>query len=103
MKSRFEIVKTSAEAPSEPSDALLLEPWFRNRQETTALKRLQTFAERQKFADFFELNGCVRCAKKSGPHRGEGFCVSCHDWFRNQLQRAMRARQNGEFDSDSRQ
>ena len=103
-KRGFQIVKQSAEvAPSNVSDALLLEPWFRNRQETTALKRLQTFPERQKFADFFELNGCLRCAAKDKPHCGQGLCASCHDWFSDHLQRAMRARQDGEFDSNRRQ
>jgi|GEM_PF-3817131 len=105
MKSTFEIVKTPAgeAAQRKPSESTLLEPWFRNRSETAAIKKLQTYAERGKFADFFELNGCVRCATKSKPHRGEGFCVSCHAWFHKQLQRAMRSRQDGEFDSHRRQ
>jgi len=95
MKSTFEIVKVAP--PVKPSDATLLEPWFRNRAETVAIKKSQTYAERQKFADFFELNGCVRCATKNKPHRGEGFCVSCHEWFHSQLQRAMQARRCGEI------
>jgi len=104
MKSGFKIVKTPAEvAPPKPSDATLLEPWFRSRAETVAIKKLQMYAERQKFADFFELNGCLRCAAKDKPHCGQGLCASCHDWFSNHLQRAMRARQDGEFDSNRRQ
>lgn len=90
-----ELVKTSPDAAPKPSDATLLEPWFRNRAETVAAKKLQTYAERQKFGDFFELNGCVRCATKSKPHGGQGFCMSCHAWFSHQLQRAMRARADG--------
>jgi|SRR6185437_651305 len=105
MKPGFKIVKTLAGevAPAKPSDATLLEPWFRNRAETVASKRLQTYAARQKFADFFEILGCVRCGTKNKPHRGEGFCASCHAWFSTQLQRAIRARQNGEFDGNRRQ
>lgn len=95
-KRGFQIVPAEV-APSKVSDALLLEPWFRNRQETVALKRLQAFPERQKFADFFELNGCVRCATKNKPHCGQGLCVSCYHWFSRQLQRAMRARRRGEI------
>lgn len=98
----FKIVKTPPDDAA-PPDAILLEPWFRNRQETTAMKRLQTFAERQKFADFFLAHGCVRCETKDKPHGGEGFCITCHGWFSAQLQRAMRARKNGEFYGEGRQ
>jgi len=98
-KRGFQIVKQpAAVAPSKVSDALLLEPWFRNRQETLALKRLQTLQERQKFADFFEQSGCLRCATKNKPHQGQGLCTSCHNWFRSQLERAMRARLRGEIE-----
>jgi|SRR6185437_13386119 len=105
MKPGFKIVKTlpGEVAAANPSDATLLEPWFRNRAETVALKRLQTYAEREKFADFFEQHGCLRCTTKNKPHRGEGLCFSCYAWFATQLQRAMRARQNGEFDGNRRQ
>jgi len=97
-KRGFQIVKQPAEvARQKSSDAMLLEPWFRNRQETVAIKRLQTLPERQKFADFFELNGCLRCATKDKPHCGQGFCASCHQWFSKQLERAMRARQQGDI------
>lgn len=96
-KPGFQIVKRPAEVAPIAPDAMLIEPWFRTRQETVALKRLQTFAERQKFADFYEIFGCLRCATKNRPHAGEGLCDGCHSWFGKQLQRAMKARQRGEI------
>lgn len=76
----------------------LLEPWFRTRQELIEIKRTQTMAERQKFADFFDMHGCLRCQTQDRIHAGEGLCTACHEWFANQLERAMRLRARGEFD-----
>ena len=95
MKKDFQIVTTSP-APK-PVDAFLLEPWFRSREEAVAIRRLQTLGERGKFADFFALNGCLRCGARDKRHFSQALCSDCHSWILQKLQQAMRARERGEI------
>lgn len=84
--------------PDDSDDSQLLEPWFRSRQESEAIKRGQTLIERRKFADFFTMHGCLRCQTKERPHGGEALCAVCHAWFASQLNRVMHLRAKGELE-----
>lgn len=85
----FEIVKNPPAEPG-PDDPLLFEPFFRRRKESTEIKKLETLAERRKFAIAFEMVGCVRCETKARPHAGCGFCDACYGWYSSVLKRAVR-------------
>lgn len=75
------------------SEEILFEPFFRTREEAVRIRRLQTRAERRKFADAFAMVGCIRCGTTQRPHVACGFCQACYVWYGNVLQRALRARQ----------
>jgi len=81
----------------ENEDAMLFEPFFRSRSESVRIQRLQTHAERRKFADAFALEGCLRCQTKSRPHCACGLCTVCHRWYKNVLQKVLLARQKGDI------
>lgn len=85
----FEVVKYAPPEPG-PEDALLFEPFFRRREESNGIKKLETLAQRRKFAMAFEMVGCVRCETKERPHAGCGFCDACYGWYRSVLKRAER-------------
>lgn len=93
MTSKISVVSKSAKPTAAASDNVLMEPFFRNREAAFQIKRMQTRAERMKFADAFTEVGCVRCGTKERPHYGCGFCNLCYKWYANILQRVMRARQ----------
>jgi hypothetical protein len=78
----------------EPDDAMILEPFFRKREDTFRIQRLQTKAERKKFAKAFEAVGCVRCQTTSRAHQACGFCTVCYRWYKNVLNNAVRSLQN---------
>jgi hypothetical protein len=77
---------------------MLLEPFFRKRSETIRIQRLQTLAERRKFSDAFALVGCLRCQSKVRAHGACGLCTVCYRWYKNILQRVLRARTKGELE-----
>lgn len=93
--SDFQIVKKPK--PERPAEPQIIEPWFRSRSESLAIKRTQNLAERQKFACFFAINGCLRCGTREKPHCGEGLCSACHPWFTAKLRQAIQAKLRGEL------
>jgi hypothetical protein len=64
-------------------DALVFEPFFRSREMSYEIKRLQTVPEQQKFSIGYERYGCMICEASDRPHAGNGLCARCHSkWFR---------------------
>ncbi len=59
-------------------DEFVLEPWFRSRQVSYEIKRLQTVPERKKWSVFFERQGCLSCHKRDHPHASNDLCRPCH-------------------------
>jgi len=93
MTRKFELASKIPDTVQTASDGMLIEPFFRNREEAIRIKRLQTQTERWKFSDAFALVGCVRCGTKQRPHHACGFCAACYRWYSNVLQKVLRARQ----------
>lgn len=81
---------------SAASTGELLEPFFRKREDAQRTRKLQSPAERLKFADAFALVGCLRCQSKNRLHAGCGLCESCYQWYTNVLCKVVRDRQKGE-------
>jgi hypothetical protein len=61
-----------------PSDMTALDPFFRGRQESNAIRRQQTVTERNMGALYYERYGCVVCKGRNKPHESNGFCTDCH-------------------------
>ncbi len=70
----------------------LLQPWFTSPAFAQEVRRQQTVEERFKFADFFEVYGCLRCRRKSPQHAGNALCLRCRNWFVEKLKRCMKER-----------
>jgi hypothetical protein len=84
---------------SDETKTIVIEPFFRTREESRRMAGLQTLPERRKFPDAFALVGCVRCGTKQRPHRACGFCEPCYQWYAAVLKKVIRAR---ERDRDER-
>jgi hypothetical protein len=68
-------------------DALAFEPFFRSRQVSYELKRLQSVPEQQKFSIAYERYGCLHCGTKEAIHAGNNLCNNCRAlWFRRYSQ-----------------
>ena len=61
-----------------PKELQLLEPWFRNRQESFEIRRTKTMPELRKWPSYYATWGCLYCKKKKSPHRALGFCLTCY-------------------------
>ena len=59
-------------------DALVFEPFFRSRQISYELRRLQTVSEQQKWSIYFERRGCLVCQTRERIHVGCGMCQNCY-------------------------
>ena len=70
----------------------LLQPWFTSPAFAQEVRRQQTVEERFKFADFFEVEGCLRCRKQTPQHAGNGLCLRCRNWFVYRLKHHMKKR-----------
>lgn len=66
------------------------EPYFRTRQETIALRRLQTVPERKKWSVYFDRHGCLYCHKSNQPFAGCGLCVTCYHKVSRQLRAILK-------------
>jgi hypothetical protein len=79
---RDEVRKQVAEVMAE-RDAVTFEPFFRSRQVSYELKRLQTVPEQRKFSIAFARYGCMICETRERIHAGNGLCTICRAlWFR---------------------
>jgi hypothetical protein len=58
-------------------DAMIFEPFFRSRQVSYEIKRLQTVPEQEKFRIYYERYGCMCCETKERIHAGNGMCNTC--------------------------
>jgi transcriptional regulator with XRE-family HTH domain len=77
-----EVAKIMAER-----DALVFEPWFRSRQVSYELKRLQSVPEQEKFSIGYERYGCIDCKTQDRPHAGNNLCHRCRTrWFGRYVQ-----------------
>ena len=94
---KLAIVSRTGQEP-DGATQMLFEPFFRKRSESVRIQRLQTNAERRKFADAFAMEGCLHCHSKKRQHRACGLCVVCHRWYKNVLQKVLRARMRGELE-----
>jgi hypothetical protein len=59
-------------------DVTALDPFFRPRQESNAIRRQQTVTQRNLWALYYERYGCLRCGGKDKPYESNGLCVDCH-------------------------
>jgi hypothetical protein len=59
-------------------DVTALDPFFRPRQESNAIRRQQTVTQRNLWALYYERYGCLRCGGKDKPYESNGLCVGCH-------------------------
>ena len=63
-------------------DALVFEPFFRGRQVSYEIKRLQSVPEQEKFRIGYERYGCMDCKTQGRPHAGNNLCDRCRSkWF----------------------
>lgn len=61
-----------------PRDVTVLDPFFRPRQESNAIRCQQTVTERNLWALYYARYGCLRCDGKDEPHESNGLCANCH-------------------------
>jgi hypothetical protein len=66
-----------AEVEETNRDEMLFEPWFRSRELTHEIRRLQTGTDRKRWTVHFDKWGCLNCHRKDVPHGGNGFCGIC--------------------------
>src|ERR1700732_907095 len=66
-------------------DDFIFEPFFRSRQVTFEIRRLQTVPEIKKWAVFYQRHGCLRCGKSERPHASCGVCSACRTWVHKEL------------------
>jgi hypothetical protein len=66
-------------------DEFVFEPWFRTRQVSYEIRRLQTVPERKKWSLYFERYGCLSCHKQDHSHASSGLCTPCHGRIFKQL------------------
>jgi hypothetical protein len=59
-------------------DVTALDPFFRPRQESNAIRRQQTVTQRNLWALYYERYGCLRCQGKDKAYESNGLCVDCH-------------------------
>jgi hypothetical protein len=64
--------------PALPGDVGLLDPFFRSRGESNAIRREQRVSHRARWALYYDQFGCLVCGTKSVPHSSNGMCAKCH-------------------------
>ena len=61
-------------------DEFIFEPFFRSRQVSYEIRRLQTVSERKKWSIYYQRHGCVCCKESKRPYAGGcGMCTRCYD------------------------
>jgi hypothetical protein len=61
-----------------PLDMTPLDPFFRPRQESNAIRRQQTVTQRNIWALYYARYGCLRCSGKAKPYESNGLCPDCY-------------------------
>jgi hypothetical protein len=64
--------------PPLPNDVTPLDPFFRSRAESKAIRRAQTPSQRVRMAVYYERYGCLICERRNAPHASNGMCDVCH-------------------------
>jgi len=64
---------------------LIFEPFFRSRQVSFAIWRLQSVPEMKKWSVYYERHGCYHCGKSERPHASCGVCSACRQWTQKEL------------------
>ena len=59
-------------------DVTALDPFFRPRQESNAIRRQQTVTQRNIWVLYYARYGCLRCGGKDKPYESNGLRVDCH-------------------------
>jgi hypothetical protein len=82
-KKKAEIVPAGLDAlvrqhVSKAMAARIIEPWFRSKAETKAIRARQSVPELRKWSRYFDRWGCLICGQKEFQHVGLGLCVRCH-------------------------
>jgi hypothetical protein len=77
-------------------DGAIFEPFFRTRQVSYELRRLQNVAEQEKWSTYFEQFGCLSCGKDGKGHGGCGCCYRCYARVGNRLRAIVKERMNGD-------
>lgn len=72
-----DIVDRKIEGTKQQDPDALLQPWFRSREESHAIKRAQTVPEQQKWSNYFADWGCIICGTTVRAHDSCGMCGSC--------------------------
>ena len=63
----------------------IFEPFFRSRQVSFAIRRLQSVPQIKKWSVYYERHGCVSCHKSERPHASSGMCPTCRHRVNDQL------------------
>lgn len=71
------IVNERIAALQADKEAAELEPFFRGREITNEMRRLQSVAEQNKWHFFFADWGCLICERTNVPHASLGMCKRC--------------------------
>ena len=70
----------------------IIAPWLTTPKVAQEIRRLQSVENRNKFAYFFESEGCLRCKRHTPQHAGNGLCLRCRAWFVYRLKHHMKKR-----------
>ena len=61
------------------SETAVFEPFFRSRQVSYELRRLQSIPEQRVNAVRYEEGGCMICKRDDKPHGSLGMCATCYN------------------------
>jgi hypothetical protein len=80
--------------PSEPpANVTALDPFFRPRAESNAIRRAQNESDRNQWIVYYARWGCVVCNRKDAAYSANGMCGGC---FNRILMRLRRLKLKGE-------
>ena len=71
-------------------DEFIFEPFFRSRQVSYEIRRLQTVPEYKKWSVYYQRHGCVCCMESTRPYVGCGMCAKCYDRVATRLRVIVR-------------
>lgn len=61
-----------------PRDVTALDPFFRSREESNAIRRQQTPSQRSRWVGYVARYGCLICGTKDDAYASDGMCTACH-------------------------
>lgn len=73
-------------------DEFICEPFFRSRQVSYEIRRLQTVPEYKKWSVYYQCHGCLCCGESKLPYAGTGcgMCARCYNRVTTRLRVIVR-------------